>query len=126
MSEILVTSGLIQVTFGVLLGWPLTGLYSGMKRVGPLVNAKRVLQAHLDNVFMGILQMLIATGFATLPDIAGWLLLAGSWANPQLFLYQATTKGNGRDLPGITALAFVSFTVMTIAYLWIVAAWIAR
>ena len=126
MFDILITSGLVQVTFGVLLGWPLTGLYSGMNRVGPLVNAKRVLQCHLDNIFMGILQMLIGTFFSTLPEIAGWLLLVGSWSNPQLFLYQATTKGNGRTLPGISALAFVSFTIMTVAYLWIVIAWLGR
>ncbi|MEQ9519717.1 MAG: hypothetical protein RLN89_09785 [Parvibaculum sp.] len=126
MSDILITSGLIQVTFGVLLGWPLTGLYSGMDSIGPLVNAKRVLQCHLDNIFMGILQMLIGTVFSAMPEIAGWLLLIGSWANPQLFLYQATTKGNGRELPGISVLAFTSFTIMTVAYLWLVIAWITR
>lgn len=125
MQDILITSGLAQVTFGVLLGWPLTGLHTGMKRVGPLVNARRVLQSHLDNIFMGILQMLIASVFPSLPLIAGWLLLVGSWSNPQLFLYQATTTGQGRSLPGITVWAFGSFIVMTIAYLWLLAAWIA-
>ena len=126
MQEILITSGLTQVTFAVLLGWPLTGLHAGMKRVGPLVNARRVLQAHLDNIFMGILQMIIATVFPELPVIAGWMLLAASWSNPQLFLYQATTKGQGRSLPGITVMAFVSFSIMTVAYLWLLTAWLQR
>jgi hypothetical protein len=123
MSDILISSGLIQVTFAVLLGWPLTALYTGMEKVGPLVNARRVLQSHLDNIFMGLLQMVIATVFSGLPEIAGWLLLAGSWVNPQLFLYQATTKGNGRGLPGITAIAVISFVTLTVAYLWILFAW---
>ncbi len=126
MQEILITSGLLQVTFAVLLGWPLTGLHAGMKRVGPLVNARRVLQAHLDNIFMGMLQMIIASVFPELPVIAGWLLLGASWSNPQLFLYQATTTGQGRSLPGITVMAFVSFSVMTVAYLWLLTAWFLR
>jgi len=126
MRDLLVTSGLIQVTFGVLLGWVLVGLHAGKEKIGPLVNARRVLQCHLDNIFMGILQMIIATIFPELPMIAGWLLLVGSWANPQLFMYQATVKGPGQDLPGIRAIAAISFTVITVAYLWLVVAWIIR
>lgn len=126
MQEILITSGLTQVTFAVLLGWPLTGLHMGMKKVGPLVNARRVLQSHLDNIFMGILQMVIALAFSDLPVLAGWLLLVGSWSNPQLFLYQATTTGDARTLPGISTWAFLSFGIMTAAYLWLLAAWVLR
>jgi len=125
MQDILVTSGLIQVTFGVLLGWVMVGLQTGAEKVGPLVNARRVLQCHLDNIFMGILQMVIATIFPALPVIAGWLLLAGSWANPQLFMYQATVKGPGQDLPGIRAMAAVSFSGITVAYLWLTAVWVS-
>lgn len=125
MQNILVTSGLLQVTFGVLLGWVMVRLQTGADSVGPLVNARRVLQCHLDNIFMGILQMVIATVFPDLPVIAGWLLLVGSWANPQLFMYQATVKGPGQDLPGIRSMAAVSFSVITVAYLWLVVAWVS-
>ena len=124
MQETLITSGLAQVTFAVLLGWPLAGLYAGMERVGLLVNMKRVLQAHLDNIFMGMLQMVIASVFPGLPVVAGWLLLVGSWCNPQLFLYQATAGKRSHELPGARPLALASFSVLTVAYLWTLTAWV--
>lgn len=123
MQNILISSGLIQVTFAIALGWVLTGLYSGMKSVGPLKNARRLLQCHLDNIFMALLQMAIAAVFPALPILAGWLLVIGSWTNPQLFLYQATSAGNGRDLPGISVLALASFAILSAAYGWLLLAW---
>ena len=126
MTDILITSGLAQVTFAVLLGWPLAMLHSGAKQVGPLRNTKRVLQCHLDNIFMGILQMVIAAVYADPPVIAAWALIVGSWSNPQLFLYQAMSARPPMELPGMKTWAYASFITMTVAYVWLLAAWVLR
>ena len=126
MSEILITSGLIQVTLAVLMGWPLALLHSGWKQVGPLRHTKRVLQYHLDNVFMGILQMVIATVFPDMPVIAGWLLLIGSWTNPMPFIYMAASTKPLPEQRGMRIFSIISFIIMTTAYLGLVAAWLTR
>ena len=126
MTDLLITSGLAQVTFAVLLGWPLAMLHDGAKTVGPFRNTKRLLQCHLDNIFMGILQMVIAAVYPDPPMIAVWLLLVGSWSNPQLFLYLAISRKPMAALPGMKIWAFASFAIMTIAYVWLLLAWVMR
>ena len=126
MSEVLITSGLIQVTLAVLIGWPLAMLYSGMEKVGPLRHAKRLLQYHLDNVFMGILQMVIATVFPAIPVGAAILLLIGSWTNPFPFLLMAMSRKPVADQTGMRRFSILSFLIITPAYLWLLAAWLTR
>jgi len=124
MPELLVTSGLIQVTLAVLIGWPLALMHSGMKQVGPLKHTKRVLQYHLDNVFMGILQMVIATVFPDIPTGAAWLLMIGSWTNPMPFLFQAVSTKPMPEQRFMRNFSIASFIVMTVAYLWLLGAWL--
>jgi hypothetical protein len=63
MHHRLVSSGLIELTFAVCLGWVLAAFHlaGGDKgpasSLGPLVSYRRVLQAHIDYILMGIIQV---------------------------------------------------------------------
>nr|WP_042179688.1 hypothetical protein [Kibdelosporangium sp. MJ126-NF4]CEL13965.1 hypothetical protein [Kibdelosporangium sp. MJ126-NF4]CTQ88334.1 hypothetical protein [Kibdelosporangium sp. MJ126-NF4] len=90
--SVLVKIGLIELAFGGLLGWPVA-LYTyvdphALRRFGVAV-PRRVFQAHLDFIMMGLI--LIGIGLA-LPALPGWLLvplIAGTWLNPALLLLLA-------------------------------------
>jgi hypothetical protein len=84
-----------------------------LTRIG-IKSPRRLMQAHLDYVMMGLIA--IAVGLA-LPDLAGWakaLLLVGTWVNPTLFLPLAFSD----DLQGATVYRIVtvaSFVAMSTA-----------
>lgn len=89
MSEMILVAALVRAAWGTLLGWPLVSLSGGQSSWGPLRNPRRLLQAHLNNLFMAALQLGVAAGALEAPAWVVWLLVAGSWINPQLFLLQA-------------------------------------
>jgi len=124
MQDILITSALIQLSLAVFIGWPLVFLYAGSKTVGPFKSAKRLLQAHIDNILMGILQLAIAATHPAIPVAAGWLLVAGAWINPQLFLLQAIYPQKNLAEKSSRRLASISFLFLTIAFPWLAFAWI--
>jgi|GEM_PF-1250721 len=124
MKSVLITSGLIQITWAVMQGWIITAMYGGMKRFGPLKNAKRVLQCHIDNILMSLLQFAIAAIHPAIPEGAGWLLIIGSWVNAQLFLVHATSEQGYVKHRAISLVTFASFGTLTIAYPWLLIAWL--
>ena len=115
MQSILISSGLIQITFAVSLGWVLVAMYGPGKRFGPLKDAKRVLQCHIDNILMSLLQFAIAAVHPAIPVIAGSLLVIGSWTNAQLFLIHAcSAKGYVKHrVVGVGTM--ISFSILSIA-----------
>lgn len=117
-------SGMVQATFGVLLGWAMAGFADGRATLGPLRSRKRVLQCHLDNLFMGALQLGVAAVHPAIPEGAAWCLVVGSWVNPQLFLWQALDPqvdlGKGWRL----AIALGSFTAATTGWIWTTASYL--
>ena len=118
VTVLLQASGLTQLTFGVLLGWPLALFHAGLSRVGPFVSMKRVLQSHIDNIMMGIIQLaisLVAPADAAVPVV---LILIGAWVNPQIFLLQACLPGPKQLGKPIRAISTVSFIVTTIGFVW--------
>ncbi|MEQ8267492.1 MAG: hypothetical protein RH982_09865 [Parvibaculum sp.] len=123
MQSILISSGLIQITFAVSLGWVMVVMYGPRKRFGPLVNAKRVLQCHIDNILMALLQFAIAAVHPAIPEIAGWLLVVGSWTNAQLFMVHALSKEGYIKHRAIDAATTLSFSLLSIAYPWLLYAW---
>ncbi|HET9622754.1 MAG TPA: hypothetical protein VFP84_15380 [Kofleriaceae bacterium] len=125
MKEILITSALAELTFAVLLGWPLNMFRAGARAAGPLRNAKRLLQAHLDYIFMAFAQMGIATVHPAVPPIAGWLLVVGSWTNPTLFLLGSALPDRQHTALS-SVLTTASFAVLTVAYPWLLYAWLTR
>lgn len=124
MKSILITSGFIQICVAVLQGWVITAMYGGMKRFGPLKNSKRVLQCHIDNIMMSLLQFAIAAVHPAIPTVAGWLIVIGSWLNAQLFLIHAVSEKGYVKSRALSVLTFFSFSTLTIAYPWLLIAWL--
>ena len=135
MRDVLISSGLAQLTLGVWLGWVVLGFAGGRERVGPFLARRETLQCHLDNLMMGVLQLAIAGAVPDLPAPAVWLLLFGSWVNPQLFLAMAigfSASGPAAygprpaDAPSRHPLRHItrsirrlSFGSLTVAYPWL-------
>ncbi|MUM19599.1 hypothetical protein FZI91_21185 [Mycobacterium sp. CBMA271] len=109
-----VRAGLIELAFGALLGWAVAANFLApqvIQRIG-VVNGRRILQAHLDYIMMGIL--LIAVGLAV-PDLPRWLagvVVFGAVLNPTLFLPMAFKEDITSTL-GFKVATFVSFVAMS-------------
>lgn len=126
MKDALITSGLAEVSFAVMLGWPLNAFRNGRTKVGPIHSGKRLLQAHLDYIFMSMLQFGIAAVHPAIPTAAGILLIVGSWINPTLFLLGGILPPEEQRKPHSIALTYASFMTLTIAYPWLLIAWLTR
>ena len=80
----MVRIGLVELALGAMLGWAVVVSVTrpdAWRRIG-IVEPRRLLQAHLDVVLMGLI--LVAVGLAA-PDLPGWLvavLVFGTWVNP--------------------------------------------
>jgi hypothetical protein len=89
--DAMVRIGLVELALGAMLGWAVVVSVTrpdAWRRIG-IVEPRRLLQAHLDVVLMGLI--LVAVGLAA-PDLPGWLvavLVFGTWVNPALFLPMA-------------------------------------
>ncbi|PKB33368.1 hydroxylaminobenzene mutase [Pseudonocardia alni] len=87
----MVRIGLVELALGAMLGWAVVVSVTrpdAWRRIG-IVEPRRLLQAHLDVVLMGLI--LVAVGLAA-PELPGWLvavLVFGTWVNPALFLPMA-------------------------------------
>lgn len=123
MQTVLISSGLIQITFAVALGWVMVIMYGPRKRFGPLRDVKRVLQCHIDNILMALLQFAIAAIHPAIPEIAGWLLVIGSWTNAQLFLIHALSPQGYIKHRLLDMGTTLSFLLLTVAYPWLLYAW---
>lgn len=123
MSEIFLVSALVQAAWGTLLGWPLVSLTGGQSSWGPFKNPRRLLQAHLDNLFMAALQLGVAASALEAPSWVVWFLVAGSWINPQLFLLQAMRPELTLKQASSRWASAPSFLALTIAYFAL--AWLA-
>lgn len=110
--DVLTRIGLVELAFGAVLGWAVAATMITpqlVERAG-VRKPRRILQAHLDYVIMGII--LIAVGLAV-PGLPTWLAVAivvGTWLNPTLFLPLAfAPRAAGRTW--FQALSVVSFTL---------------
>lgn len=114
--NVVVQVGLILLAVGALLGWAvmLRVAFPDVLRRAGIRSPRRLLQAHIDYVVMGVI--LIAVGTA-LPDLATWnrvLLIAGTIVNPLLFLPLAWREEFSMAL-WYRAITVVSFTAMSAA-----------
>jgi hypothetical protein len=126
VNHALFTSALFEISFAVLLGWPLNSFRSGKKRVGPFHSMRRLLQAHLDYIFMSMLQMGVAANHPAIPPAAGYLLIVGSWVNPTLFLLGGILSAEQQNTKASAAVTAASFASLTVAYPWLLWAWMNR
>lgn len=114
--NVLVQVGLCLLAFGAVSGWIVvlrTEYPDVLRRVG-VKSPRRLLQAHIDYIIMGVI--LIAVGTA-LPDLATWnriALIAGTIVNPTLFLPLAFREDLSKALP-YRLLTVASFATMSAA-----------
>lgn len=122
--EILLKSGAALLIVSLALAWLLVAVkYLGLFN-NIFVNQKYLLSAHLDYIFMAILNWLVYTivgGQGN--DIMAWLIVAGSVLNPLLFLFMAV-KPDVKKSPfsPFGMFSSFSFTLTTAGYGW--AAWV--
>ncbi|MHA7652841.1 hypothetical protein ACX9NE_25005 [Mycobacterium sp. ML4] len=114
-SQFLLASALLQAGFGVVVGWPLAVLRAGWIPASPETQ-KRVLQCHLDNLFMAALQF----GLAATVSVPIWvaaLIVIGSWTNAQLFLIPVFSPRLSVGSPWIAVPSLLSFITITAGWL---------
>ena len=86
--DVLTRIGLVELALGAVLGWAVaaTMMTPALVERAGVRKPRRILQAHLDYVIMGII--LIAVGLAV-PGLPAWLvvvIVVGTWVNPTLFV----------------------------------------
>ncbi|WP_040857868.1 hypothetical protein [Nocardia niigatensis] len=86
--SMLVRIGLLELAAGALLGWVVAAEHAApqrLRRIG-LVHPRRILQAHLDYVIMGLILVTVGVAAPGLPGWAAALVVTGTLLNPTLFL----------------------------------------
>lgn len=119
MNKAIITSALAQAAFGVALGWPLSLTRLETKLLSAM-GQKRLLQCHLDNLFMAALKLGVAVAVPDIPRPIGLALLIGSWVNPQLFLLQMF---GAEDKKKLSVIAVPSFIAVTYAWFGLARHW---
>ena len=114
----LVRVGLIELAAGTLLGRAVAADHAMpalVARCG-IKSPRRILQAHLDYIIMGII--LIAVGLAVpgLPQWARIVLIIGTVVNPALFFPLAFRESAAMSMP-YRLISVASFAAMTIGIL---------
>jgi hypothetical protein len=120
MNSAIVTSAVLQAGLGVAMGWPLALTRLDPKLTSPS-NAKKLLQSHLDNLFMAALSFGVAATIPNIPRYVGLPLIIGSWMNPQLFLLQAAVKEDKKIVAWFAVPSFVTttFAWFALAHYWL-------
>lgn len=116
--NVLTQVGLCLLAFGALSGWVVvlrTEYPELLRRVG-VKSPRRLLQAHIDYIIMGVI--LIAVGTA-LPDLATWnriALIVGTFVNPTLFLPLAFREDWSKAIlyRVVTVASFATMSVGTV------------
>lgn len=110
----LVKIGLCELAVAGLMGWTMVARLERpelLTRAG-IRSPRRLLQAHLDYVMMGLI--LVAVGLA-LPGLSSWIaapLVFGTLVNPSLFLPLAWDEEWQKRAP-YRAITLVSFVAMS-------------
>jgi hypothetical protein len=117
MNDSIITSAVLQAAFGVCLAWPLSLTRLDRNLASPMTQ-KRLLQAHLDNLFMAALKFGVAVAIPNLPRPVALALIIGGWTNPMLFLLAIAAKENKKIM---AAFSVPSFVIVT--YSWFGIAW---
>jgi hypothetical protein len=117
MNGTIITSAVLQAAYGVLLGWPLSMTRLDRNLAAPMTQ-KRLLQCHLDNLFMAALKFGVSVAIPNIPRSLGLALIIGSWVNPQLFLLSVAVKEDKKIMALFSIPSFIAVT-----YAWCGLAW---
>ncbi|MGI8579340.1 MAG: hypothetical protein ACR2K9_02150 [Solirubrobacteraceae bacterium] len=86
-NDAVVLSGLVELAFGALTGWPYALAISDpakARRLG-IRSTARLRQWHLDLIALGALTVLAGTAVPQLPRHIAWPLAIGAWTNANTF-----------------------------------------
>jgi cell division protein FtsW (lipid II flippase) len=111
----LVKVGLCELAFGALTGWVVvlrTEYPDVLKRIG-VESPRRILQAHLDWIIMGIILIAVGVALPDLPTWLAWVLGFGAIVNASLFVPLAFRESFSTALP-YRIITLVSFTAMSV------------
>lgn len=110
----LVKVGLCELALGALSGWVVvlrTEYPDVLARLG-VHSPRRVLQAHLDWIIMGIILIAVGTALPDLPVWLQWVLGFGALVNATLFVPLAFNEDASKALP-YRIITLLSFTAMS-------------
>jgi hydroxylaminobenzene mutase len=104
----------VELAVGALSGWVVwmatdTGW---LKRIG-VRSPRRIFQAHLDLIIMGVILIAAGTAAPDFPAPWSWFLVIGAWTNALLFLPAAWSDRKPTDLKAVVAQA-LSFTLVSV------------
>lgn len=121
--SLLISSGLWSICAAIVLAWLMVAHLAAIIHLSPNT-FKRILQTHIDYIFMGILQILIAHTFGdAISETVGYSLIIGSWMNPALFIFGLFVD-RGHHL--MKTIAVVSFSLVTYSYFSLALQWKPR
>ena len=117
MTNVLLAVGVLQLASAALLGWLIALQRSNPEAVAKLgIKAPhRIMQLHLDQVMMGLIDIAIATAFPEIPDWIAVALVIGTILNPLGFLPLAFFPKLDQTI-AFRAFVGFSFTASTIAF----------
>lgn len=121
--ELLIKSGAVFLLLALVLAWLLVAVkYLGLLN-GIFTNAKYLLSAHLDYIFMAILNWVVYLLYVSLRlpshDEMAYLIVAGSALNPALFLFLSIKPDVKKSILSPFGMASgFSFTLTSAGYGW--------
>lgn len=86
-NDLMLVSGLTEVTLGALTGWPYAVAISDPDKIRAIgiKSVPRLRQWHLDLIALGSLTVLVAASVPDLPRRVAWPLSIGAWTNAHSF-----------------------------------------
>ena len=110
------TSGMAQLALGVILGWPIFFHRKSQIIHRFIPNRERLLQSHLDDILMGVLQIILSAKIGNAGPFVACFMIFGSWTNAQIFLLLSVTDNTCANRIWFRFLTFASFTALSIVY----------
>lgn len=119
-ASLLISSGLWSLCAAILFAWVMVAAKAKVIALSPLTE-KRILQTHIDFIFMGILQIVLAQLFKeTISGTVTCALILGSWLGPSLFILRIFMDINH---PSYKAIALTGFSLATYSYFSLALQW---
>ncbi|EFC41170.1 predicted protein [Naegleria gruberi] len=127
--HLLISSGLVEICWAIVLGWYLAlSIIARPRKIPPFNNFRRVLQAHIDYILMGMLQMGVAVATSdvmVLPDWVVKMFVFGAWANASSFLIFAVSEDYVNYMV-VKIFSVISFLSLTIVFPYIAMEYISK
>jgi hypothetical protein len=124
VTNALLIVGTLQLASAALLGWLIALQRSSPEKVKALgiVAPRRIMQLHLDQVMMGVIDIAVASAFPALPAGIALALVIGTIFNPLGFVPLAFVPALEQGLP-YRVFIVTSFVFSTIGFVGL-AVWV--